>query len=255
MKVGLLILSTSRGRDDWSNIKDSYLYNLTLKTFLMTMDKEHEYVLYIGIDPEDRIFDDPEQQSAISRFSKVFKNVSFQFYVINGVPKGHVTIMWNRLFNTAYNESCDYFFQCGDDIHFHTNGWINDSIATLQQNKDIGLTGPINNNGRILTQAFVSRKHMEIFGCFFPEEIVNWCCDDWYNWVYQPDHFFPLNDHFCSNNGGQPRYEINNDSKFSKDQLTFQQNVNALRNSTFLMATRDKKRIEQYSKTVKDILL
>ena len=33
-------------------------------------------------------------------------------------------------------------------------------------NNDLGLAGPINNNNRILTQAFVSRKHMEIFGWF-----------------------------------------------------------------------------------------
>ena len=114
----------------------------------------------------------------------------------------------------AYDEQCEYFFQCGDDIYFTTKGWVNDSIKMLQDNKDIGLTGPINNNNRILTQAFVSRKHMEIFGWFFPEEIINWCCDDWYNWVYQPNHFYPLNNHYCSNLGGEPRYDIDNRKEF-----------------------------------------
>ena len=55
-----------------------------------------------------------------------------------------------------------YFYQCGDDINFKGNNGVNDSKKNLQDNNNIGLTGPINN--RILTQAFVSRKHMEIFG-------------------------------------------------------------------------------------------
>ena len=54
----------------------------------------------------------------------------------------------------------------------------------LEENNNIGLTGPINNNSSILTQAFVSRRHMLIFGWFFPEEIKNWYCDDWYNIIY-----------------------------------------------------------------------
>ena len=77
------------------------------------------------------------------------------------------------------------------------------------------MAGPINNNNRILTQAMFTRKHMEIFGFLFPEEIINWCCDDWYNFVYSPKNLFALKNHFCNNKGGKPRYYINNDSKFS----------------------------------------
>ena len=32
-KIGLLILATSKNRDTWLNIKDSYLFNMTLKSF------------------------------------------------------------------------------------------------------------------------------------------------------------------------------------------------------------------------------
>ena len=190
-KIGLLILSTSNKRDNWTSIKDSYLFNLTLKTFLLSQNKEHSYIFYIGIDVGDRIFDTAGEQEEIRKFSKVFKNVEFKFIRMEGIAKGHVTVMWNKLFKQAYEENCDYFFQCGDDINFKTKNWINDCIAALQKNKGVGITGPINNNPRILTQAFVSRRHMEIFGWFFPEQIINWCCDDWYNSVYKPDNFFP----------------------------------------------------------------
>ena len=28
--------------------------------------------------------------------------------------------MWNVLFKQAYDDGCDYFYQCGDDIEFKT---------------------------------------------------------------------------------------------------------------------------------------
>jgi hypothetical protein len=77
-----------------------------------------------------------------------------------------------------------------DDISFKTKGWVNDCIKVLQANKDIGLTGPLNNNNKILTQSFVSRKHYELFGFYFPEEIINWYCDDWINIVYKKLYVF-----------------------------------------------------------------
>ena len=43
-KIALLILATSNQRDDWITIKDSYLFNMTLKSFFLTYDKEHKYI-------------------------------------------------------------------------------------------------------------------------------------------------------------------------------------------------------------------
>jgi hypothetical protein len=242
VKIGLLIPCTSKKRP-WLKMEDSYFYNLTLKTFLLTMDKSHQYVFYIGIDKNDPLFDNAKQQQKIQRYSKAFPHISFEFIIMKGVEKGHLTKMWNILFQKAYVDSCEYFFQCGDDIYFSTKGWINDCIQTLKLNNDVGLTGPINNNNRILTQAFVSRKHMEIFGWFFPEEIINWCCDDWYNWVYQPNHFFPLKQHFCSNMGGEPRYDIDNQKGFH----TFMKdNVKKLREKTMKLASNHRLLIEKF---------
>ena len=34
--IALLIPSTSRGRDKWRSIKDTYLVNMSVKTFLLT---------------------------------------------------------------------------------------------------------------------------------------------------------------------------------------------------------------------------
>ena len=109
-KIALLIITTSNKRDEWNCIKDSYLYNMTLKTFLLTYDKEYNYKFYIGIDKNDRIFDNPDFQSEITRFTKAFSNVEFEFIVYDTkVEKGHCTLMWNILFERAYKDNCDYF--------------------------------------------------------------------------------------------------------------------------------------------------
>ena len=204
MKVALLIPSTSNGRN-WETYKDAYLYTHTLKTFLLTYDKEHNYIFYIGIDKDDKIFDNKEQQEQLTRFCSIMKNVDIQFIYMDNIPKGHLTKMWNKLFNISYNDNCDYFFQCGDDIAFKTKGWINKCIEVLLKSNNIGMTGPINNNNNILTQSFVSRSHMELFGYYFPEEIINWCCDDWINLVYKNlNTLYPLKEHYCANLGGEP---------------------------------------------------
>tara|TARA_Y100000996_G_scaffold373028_1_gene322301 strand:- start:230 stop:997 length:768 start_codon:yes stop_codon:yes gene_type:complete len=248
-KVALLIVATSNKRDNWVNIKDSDLFNMTLKSFLLTHDKNNLYKFYIGIDKNDRIFDKKYEQDQILRFSNAFPQIEFEFITFdnNEIPKGHVTIMWNILFEKAYNDNYDYFYQCGDDIVFRTKGWVNDSISILNSKNNIGLTGPINNNNRILTQSFVSRKHMEIFGWYFPKEIKNWCCDDWYNMVYYPEYLYPLQNHYAENKGGPPRYDINNDPKFTNNMM-FANNVNSLRNDTLNLANQHKKLIEKYIK-------
>jgi hypothetical protein len=245
MKIGLLIPTTTNKRDEWTTVKDTYLYTILINSFIVKCDKEHDYTFYIGYDKGDRIFSQKTERDKITNLSKVFKYIKFDFTEFENIQKGHVTVMWNQLFKKAYDEGCDYFFQTGDDVKFLTNGWVNDCIKTLQAHNDVGLTGPINNNPRILTQSFVSRKHMDIFGFYMPEEILNWGCDDWYNQVYKPSHFFPLIKHFASNDGGEPRYVINNDNDFTKcDQ--FHGKLYKLRKDTEKMAIKDRMKLISY---------
>jgi hypothetical protein len=228
MKIAILIPSTSKGRDEWKDAKDTYLYKHTFKTLLLTYDDEHEYRFYIGIDRGDRIYDNPAVKLYFEKMASIMKNTSIEFMYMTDIKKGHLTVMWNRLFEKAFDDGHDYFFQCGDDIVFETKGWINESIRTLEASDGIGMTGPINNNPRILTQSFVSRRHMELFGYYFPPEIINWCCDDWINDVYKRvNHFYPLQEHRCNNVGGAPRYDINNDPFFVTSK--FQDRLSKLR--------------------------
>lgn len=243
MSLAILIPCTSNGRPEWKSMNDTYLYNLTLKTFILTYNKDITNKFYIGYDDDDRIFSNPDEQAKIARFLSVMKNIGVEFVSMTGIKKGHLTVMWNRLYEKAYNDGYDYFFQCGDDINFKTQGWVDECVSILKQHNNIGLTGPINNNNRILTQSFVSRKHMEIMGYFFPPEIINWCCDDWINEVYKPNYFYPATSHFCSNDGGAERYAINNNPNFKNNLISYQTNTYELRKSIVSYVERDKEKL------------
>lgn len=246
MSLAILIPCTSTGRPKWKTVKDTYLYNLTLKTFLITYNQAITSKFYIGYDDDDRIFANPSEQAKITKFLSVMKNAGVEFISTHGINKGHLTVMWNRLYKKAYDDGFSYFFQCGDDINFKTSGWVDDCIGTLQSHNDVGLTGPINNNSQILTQSFVSRKHMEIMGYFFPPEIINWCCDDWINEVYKHDYFYPATLHFCSNDGGAERYTINNNPVFKDTLISYQTNTHKLRKSIIPLVERDKNKISTF---------
>ena len=240
-KIALLIPSTSRGRE-WSSVKETYLYNYTMKTFGITYDKVHEYCFYIGIDRGDPIYDNNTVKQYLETFANILTNTRIEFIYMDGIKRGHLTVMWNRLFEKAYSDGNDYFFQCGDDISFETKGWVNACICELAKSNGIGMAGPLNNNARILTQSFVSRKHMDAFGYYFPAEIVNWCCDDWINEVYQHiGMFYPLTTHTCNNLGGQPRYEVNNDPGFK---FRFAKSLQNLRKSASILAKKDAEKLK-----------
>jgi len=109
-KIALLIPSTSRGRD-WSSVKETYLYNYTIKTFGVTYDREHEYCFYVGIDRGDPIYDKNEVQQYLERLVGIIKNAKIVFVYMDGITRGHLTVMWNRLFKIAYEDGYEYFFQ------------------------------------------------------------------------------------------------------------------------------------------------
>lgn len=242
-KIAILIPTTSRMRP-WKTAEDTYLYNYTLKTFKETYNPRHHYYFYIGIDADDAIFSKIEHQRFFAEYvSRELSNTHIAFQVMKNVQKGHLTVMWNQLFETALNDGNDYFYQTGDDIVFKTAGWVDACLGVMERTNDIGMTGPINNNARILTQSFVSRKHHEIFGFYFPPAIINWCCDDWINWVYQPGYWYPIRNHFCLNVGGEPRYIINNDKGFMRDA---HQKTQQLRESTMKMALEHRALITRY---------
>jgi len=217
IKIAFLIPMTSKGTN-WGRIEDSYFYQIFWRSLKSSLNSKFSYRFYLVIDRDDSLF-----------FNEDFKNftesdLNFNSLIIKiinySVEKGYLTKLWNIAFKKAYLDGCHYFYQCGDDIEFFNNNWIQESIYKLNLNNGIGLTGPLDlrrfNLGKdyqpggenfLQTQSFVSRKHMDIFGYFFPEEIRNWFCDDWITKTYLPNYFYPI-EHYIDRSLGQPRYEI-----------------------------------------------
>ncbi len=217
IRIAFLIPMTSNGRE-WKSIEDSYFYQFFLRTLIGTTNSKYLYRIYLVVDFDDKLF-----SNANFKNLEILENL-FNIYIIkiinNSVDKGHLTKLWNMAFKKAYIDGCEYFYQCGDDIQFLSFGWLDKSIKVLNENKQIGITGPIDLKRHVTkksfqpggaeflqTQTFVSRKHMDIFGYYFPEELKNWFCDNWITKIYYPDYFYKI-DYFILNKGGKERYKI-----------------------------------------------
>jgi hypothetical protein len=206
MKIAFLIPMTSKGKD-WKTINDSYIVKTTLKTLVKSINYDHEYKFFLGIDHDDPLF---SISSNIEELNNIFiKNkLELDITIFKNIKKGHLTAMWNILYKKAYDENYDYFYQCGDDIFFRSKNWIDIGIKILLENNNIGVTGPKTNNLKFLTQALFSRKHYEIFGFLFPETITNWYCDNWLSDVYKPLYYIEINNMSVKNTCTQGRYTI-----------------------------------------------
>lgn len=202
-KVALIIPSTSKNRS-WDSPNDSLLYK-TIESFKQSTNDNFECKLYIGHDCDDSFYNNKDNITFYEN-----QGIPIEFIQLN-VEKGHVTKMWNILAMRAYNDGFEYLYACGDDIIFNNTGWMDECINVLLQNNNIGLSGmiTIDGNSYILTQCFVHRTHLDIFNFFYPEEIINWHCDDWINLVYRDMVYkLPSDKYTCSNAGGKERYTI-----------------------------------------------
>ena len=61
----------------------------------------------------------------------------------------------------------------------------------------------------------VSFRHYQIFGFYFPPEIINWGCDDWLTEIYEKHNMvYRLPQKFL-NLGGKPRYKIDRNYEYN----------------------------------------
>lgn len=203
IKVALLVPVTSRHRND-ATLDATPLSTIFLPTLvksLQTIDSIfYSFRLYIGYDEGDELYDTSKAESTlvalIKQKSDVGQGVDLHLsrFLRYADTRSKPCLVWNRLFHAAYDDGCEFFYQCGDDIEFIDAGWVTQFVRALRQGNGFGVTGPYDvRNPRILTQSFVGRSHMEIFGCYFPPEIANIFCDDWITMVYEPKHLYRSN--------------------------------------------------------------
>ena len=206
-----------------------------LPSLLSTVKNEEwdrfEYWIYIGFDEGDRFFDSPAEREKIdSRLRQMVeqkraalnkKSLDVRFeYIRFPYSRGWVTYIWNGLFVHAMKDGAHYYYQVNDDLELTSEGWTTYFVDALSKNGNIGVAGPWDwrHGGRLLTQAFVSRKHFFIFGRLYPLDIKDWWSDNWLNDVYGDSNRFSINGVSANNRndkgtrynicGEQPRYHV-----------------------------------------------
>jgi len=211
MKIAIIIPSTTNNRD-WKCITETYLWN-SIISFISKYNPEYEYKFYIGVDRDDKIYNDKKQRQKIYELCRTWKNVNLQFYpFLEEIPKGHVSAMWNILYKKAIEEFNDYFYIAGDDIIYCTEGWLDRCITALKSTKNLGAAGCYNGNSHILTQFLVSQTHYAIFNFAYNPKIKNWFVDNHLHELYSPN-FLHIVEGACINAGGAPRYEIDHSAE------------------------------------------
>jgi hypothetical protein len=197
-------------------VADSELLRVFLPSFVATAswDSDLEYELSIGIDDDDPFYAERENQTILLqdvRRALHGRRATVSFHPLRGMAHAPCWL-WNELFARAYDDGADYFYQMGDDVRLMTPGWARSFIDALESNAagpGLGVAGPHETvTTRILTQAFVSRLHKDVFGTFYPPVFKNWFSDDWITEVYRPEHLFVCASHVVDNVGGLERYDI-----------------------------------------------
>ena len=210
--IALLVPVTSRRRV-LRSVNDCDFLRKLFPSFLRTAtwDGRTRYRLYMGYDRGDRFYDRPARLLAL-RAAVAWRSRSLPVGLVVECCTGTThapCAVWNALFRRACDDGADFFYQLGDDVVLETVGWATAFPLVLETMAGVGVTGPLDrNNPRLLTQSFVSRTHMEIFGAYFPGAFRNWWSDDWITEVYQPDHLRPIPSQTVNNAGTGVRYEV-----------------------------------------------
>jgi len=241
-RVALLIPATSRNCK-YEKFYDTDLYNYTFRTFFETYDPQYKYTFYIGFDNDDKFYNRKMiKASIINLIRKHNCDVKIKYY--RG-EKGNVVDIWNRLYKEAYNDN-DYFVQVGSDITFLNKGWVASAIQTLLLHDNYGVVGLIdtgrrnmNPSDRLFTQTIVSKRHMDIFGFYYPSELKNWFCDDWITDIYrQMDMAYEIPFKII-NLGGAPRYNIFGDRKLCNELIV--NNIDKIENYRVMKSVENNK--------------
>jgi hypothetical protein len=211
--IAILVPVCSRNKN-FVDINDTPIMSYLYPSFLKTTNDDSvdfNYTFFIGYDDDDEFYIKNE-----SELRKVFKNV----YMLSECQHAPA-YAWNKLADIAYKSTdvkYDYFFQVGDDIVLQTENWTTQFVTQLNLHNNIGVVGPCNlanynarmnsNKPYVIENAFVSRKHLDIFGTFFHPSIKNWYCDDWITQVYSPYFSEIQTNILCINSIYDSRYDI-----------------------------------------------
>lgn len=210
MKIAFLIPTTTF-KTKFKKLEDTHLFKFCLPSILQTINTEYNYEIYYAIDDNDKVYSKLQNKKKllnIDTYKKYNKNIKIKSYIFStkNIEKGNVVGYWNMLYKKSYDNDCDYFVQLGDDILFYDNNWLDMCIHHLKIGLDLGCASPVDiGNKDLMTQSVVSRKHMEIYGYYYPPELKSWFCDNWITDLYKYQFAIFVRARL-QNKGGDPRY-------------------------------------------------
>ena len=214
IKYAILIPTTSNKRN-YDSYTDTDLYQRFIKSFLLTYNNNYKFKIYIGIDADDKFYNDAGVQEKLLRFMSVMKNVDIQFYKFDNNYKGDVGAIWTKLYEYAIEEKNEYFLQIGDDVVLQHRGWDTSSILKLKENFGIGVCGLVDAGRRrynptdsLITQGVVTKIHYNIFGFLYPPELRSWYIDNFIGDIYEIWGYKYIIPESILNTGGDPRYVV-----------------------------------------------
>jgi len=209
-KVAFCVPSTTNNRD-WSNVKETYLFNILFSELQNKTPIDCDITVFVGYNSDDKIYSDMEQRLICNA---IFDRFKIEWIEFTDDYKGKPTWIWNELSKLAIKEGFEYIKILGDDITLPADaGWLGAMINKLKNNNNIGWSAGWSNNSAIATQFLVHKTHYEIFDFIYPPQIVAWFCDDWLNLIYPDKYKNWLKQYQLLNVGGEPRYIPQDDKR------------------------------------------
>ena len=185
-QISILIQDAS-SNINWNALGESDLICRLCASLYPKMQHKYDYVLYLGCSGKD-IFKDRAGKVEQLRcyMTRHYPRLVLHFYKI---PDQYETSVqkWNFLFERAYADGMNYFYQLDAAILLLDQGWEDDFIGQLQAHDDFGVVFPtdIENIGRFL-HPFVGRPHYVMFGYYYPPKLS--VCANWVEQIYAPHH-------------------------------------------------------------------
>lgn len=154
-----------------------------------TAGSAHKFMFFIGYDDDDGFY-----TAHADELAAAITDHNSLLIPLKGCQHAPATA-WNKLAAAAAHfGEFDYYFQVGDDVILECAGWADYFIGRLKATAGLGVIGPCNwvnhrqrmETGRphVIENAFIDRRHLDLFGHFFEPSIRNWYCDDWITRIY-----------------------------------------------------------------------
>lgn len=154
-----------------------------------------ELWVYVAYDSGDAFYDTPQREAEVRAWLDAHVVAPL---ASAGVRVRHALLRFdnalrkpgpafNFMMAAAAEDGADYLYRVNDDTQFATP-WVVQSVRTLRTYSppNVGVVGPVCREGNtaILTHDLVHRKHLEIFGIYYPPILSDWWMDDWITHVY-----------------------------------------------------------------------